>query len=224
MSTTTSTGTGTGVRTALPRVNLLPTEISEGVKFRNLQAALALTVILALGVVGFLAYVASGEVSDAQQQVDSAQTQTLQLQGEVASYVAVPKLYAQVDLAKAQLTQAMGQEVRYSFVLRDLSLSIPSTVYLTTMTVAQPVDTPGTVIGAWGGAGVANITFHGQVGKLNDVAAWLDSLTKNKYYSDPFFTVATRLSAGATQPFQFDSSVIVTSKALTGRYPDKAGS
>ena len=205
-------------------MNLLPTEISEGAKFRNLQAALALTVVLALGVVGgflTLPRLRRGQRCPAAGRLGADPDE---LQGEVASYVSVPKLYAQVALANAQLAQAMGQEVRYSFVLRDLSLSIPSTVYLTTMTVAQPVDTPGTVIGAWGGAGVANITFHGQVGKLNDVAAWLDSLTKSKYYSDPYVTVATRLSAGATQPFQFDSSVIVTSKALTGRYPDKAGS
>ena len=222
MSTSTSTSTGVRAGT-LPRVNLLPSEISEGAKFRNLQAALALTVVLALGVVGVLSYVASGDVSDAQAQVDQAQVQTTQLQGQVASYADVPALYAQVDLANAQLNTAMGQEVRYSFLLRDLSLSLPSTIFLDTLTMTQPVDAPGSVKGAWGGAGVATISFHGQAGALNDVAAWLDSLAKNAHYSDPYVTTATRTATGPTQPFLFDSSVILTSKALTNRYADKAG-
>lgn len=222
MSTT--TGAATGVRTgALPKVNLLPVEISEGARFRNLQAALALVVFLAIGIVGVLSYLASGEVSDAQQQVDAAQAQTTDLQGQVASYVSVPKLYAQVALANAQLAQAMGQEVRYSFVLRDLSLSIPSSIYLDTLTMTQPVDAPDSVRGAWGGTGITSVTFHGTAPTLNDVAAWLDSLTKSKYYSDPYVTAAIRADVKATTPFAFDSSVIITPRALTHRYADKAG-
>ena len=93
----------------------------------NLQAALALTVVLALACVGVLTYLASGEASDAQEQVDPAQTQTA-APGEVALLHVrhtTSCLRAQVDLAKAQLTQAMGQEVRYSFVLRDLEPDHP---------------------------------------------------------------------------------------------------
>ena len=43
----------------------------------------------------------------------------------------MPQVYAQVAAAQAQLTQAMGQEMRYSYVLNDLSLTIPSDVWLT---------------------------------------------------------------------------------------------
>jgi Tfp pilus assembly protein PilN len=223
MSTTTSTGTG--LRTgALPKVNLLPNEISEGARFRNLQLALALVVLLAVGIVGVLTYLASGEVSDAQDQVNSAQAQTVTLQHQVTSYAEVPKLYAQVALADAQLTQAMGQEVRYSFVLRDLSLTIPSSIFLTTMTITQPVDTPDSVIGAWGNSGLASITFHGQAMKLTDVAAWLDSLTKAKYYGDPYATTAVRPDVKKGTAFAFDSTVLITPVALTNRYAAKAGS
>ena len=219
----TSTSTPTGVRTALPKVNLLPTEISEGAKFRNLQAALGLGLLLAFGVVGVLTYLASGEVSDAQEQVTTAQAQTTKLQTQIASYAAVPKLYAQVALADAQLHQAMGQEIRYSYVLKDLSLTIPSTIHLETMSIIQPVDSPGTVLGSWGNSGQASITFHGTANSFTDVAAWLDSLTKAAYYSDPYVTVANRTTVGAA-PFVFDSSVLITAKALTNRYADKAGS
>ena len=45
----------------------------------------------------------------------------------MTKYADVPKVYAAVDAAEAQLKLAMGHEIRYSFVLNDLSLTIPPT-------------------------------------------------------------------------------------------------
>ena len=66
-----------------------------------------------------------------------------------AKYAEVPKVYAQVDAAEADLELAMGQEIRYSFVLNDLSLTIPSDVWLEhdqpsprTWTAPQPITSP----------------------------------------------------------------------------------
>ena len=109
-------------------------------------------------------------------------------------------------------------------MLRDLSLTIPSSIYLTTMTITQPVDTPDSVVGAWGNSGLASITLHGQAAKLTDVAAWLDSLTKAKYYGDPYVTTAVRPDVKKDTAFQFDSTVLITPVALTDRYAAKAGS
>ena len=36
--------------------------------------------------------------------------------------------------------------------------------------------------------GVGAVTFDGQAMKHNDVAAWLDSLAKQKGYTQPYFT------------------------------------
>src|SRR5471030_149767 len=103
-----STTTPTGVRTAtLPKVNLLPTEISEGARFRNLQAAMGLSVLLAAVVIGGLTYVASGDVSDAQDGLTTAQDAGTQLQATVHTFADVPEHYAQAAAADAQRQQAM---------------------------------------------------------------------------------------------------------------------
>jgi Tfp pilus assembly protein PilN len=221
-----STTTPTAVRTAtLPRVNLLPTEIREGARFRNLQAAMGLAVFLAIAVVAALAYLGSSDVNDAQDGLTAAQATGSTLQLQVHQYDAVPQQYAQVANADAQLQQAMSQEVRYSFILNDLSLRMPAGVWLTSLTVSQQVDTPNSTNGAWGTPQLAAIKASGVAINLNDVAGWLDSLARSGTYTDPWVGNATKsTSLGSTGEWIFDSTVGVTSKALSNRYIPKAGS
>jgi Tfp pilus assembly protein PilN len=221
-----STTTPTGVRTAtLPRVNLLPTEIREGARFRNLQAAMGLAVALALLVVGGLAYLASGDVNDAQSGLTLAQTQGSALQAQVGKYADVPQKYALVANADAQLQQAMSQEVRYSFILNDLSLRMPAGVWLTSLTVSQPVDLPNSTSGAWGTPQLAAVKASGVAMNLNDVAGWLAALARGGDYTDPWVGNATVSTTGASSgQWIFDSTVGITSKALSNRYAQKAGS
>lgn len=216
--------TTTAVRTAtLPRVNLLPPEISEEARFRSVRGILALTVIAAAGVVGGLYYLAANDASSAQEQLSAAQATQTSLQAEAAKYAEVPKVYAALTAAQTQLDQAMGQEVRYSYVLNDLSLTIPSKVWLTQMTVTQDVDGTGSVTGAWGSPAIGKITFTGVALSHNDVAAWLDALAKNATYTDPYFTNSSAGEPiGTTPVVDFNSEVSLTDKALSGRYTSKA--
>ena len=220
-----STTTPTGVRTAtLPRVNLLPTEIREGARFRNLQAAMGLAVVLAVVVVAALAYLGSSDVNDAQDGLSAAQTRGAVLQSQVRQYDTVPQQYALVANAQAQLQQAMSQEVRYSFILNDLSLRMPAGVWLTSLSVNQTVDTPNSTNGAWGNAQLASVKASGTAISLNDVAGWLDTLARSGTYTDPWAGNAVQSLSGATVgQWTFDSSVGVTDKALSNRYLQKAG-
>jgi len=219
MSTTTLLRTDT-----LPRVNLLPPEIAEAARFRNVQLALGLAVGAAVVVVGGLTYLAMGEVDSAQTEVDTAQAQTVTLQADVAKYAEVPAVYASLDALKAQRAQAMSQEIRYSFVLKDLSLSMPSGVWLTNVTVTQQVDPTTVVKGAWGTPALGTVVLSGETGTLPQVAAWLEALGRQKAYTDPYLTTATQTTGNLPPGYTFTSSVALTSKALTNRYANKAGS
>ncbi len=221
-----STTTPTGVRTAtLPRVNLLPSEIREGARLRNLQAVMALTVVLALVLVGAMTFLASNDVNDAQDGLSAVQTRGAALQAQVAQYASVPQEYALVSAANAQLQQAMSQEVRYSFILNDLSLRMPAGVWLTNLSVSQPVDTPSSTLGAWGSSELATIKASGIAINLNDVAGWLDTLARSGDYTDPWVGNASVSTSGGTSgQWSFDSTVGLTAKALSNRYMQKAGS
>jgi Tfp pilus assembly protein PilN len=216
MSTTTAVRTGT-----LPHVNLLPQEIAEGAKFRAAQMVMGLSVLAAVLVVGGLWFMAVGDESAAQADLASAQATTVQLQAQVTSYAEVPKVYAQAQTAQAQLVQAMSQEVRYSYVLNDLSLTMPSGVWLTRITSTQMVDTPGSVKGAWGTPNNGSVVIAGTTSNLPQVAGWLQALAGQRSYTDPYLTTATGTSG--TDPstvtgYSFTSSVGISAKALSNRY------
>jgi Tfp pilus assembly protein PilN len=214
--------TQTAVRTStqLPRVNLLPPEISEGAKFRTAQIVMGLALVASFVVVGALWYLASGDESAAQDQLASGQSTAVSLQGQVAKYAQVPVVYAQRATAKAQLDQALSQEIRYSYVMNDLSLTMPAGVWLTTASFTQPVDAPGSIKGAWGNPADGTVTLGGQAGSLPQVAGWLQALANQRSYTDPYLssTQSSGTGASSTAGYTFSSTVSLSAKALSNRY------
>jgi Tfp pilus assembly protein PilN len=214
----------------LPQVNLLPPEIEQERRFRRTQFGLGAAVVASLGVVAVLFLAASSQVSSAEGELADSKRETTKLEARTAEYSQVPLVYSQVEAARAQLELAMGKEIRWSFYLNDLSLKIPNNVWLTTMTVTPneavavapaPVAGPAT---AYIQSGVGAVTFDGQAMKHNDVAAWLDSLGKQKGYTQPYFTESSKEKIGTREVVRFRSQVTVTEDALSKRYIQKAGS
>jgi Tfp pilus assembly protein PilN len=223
MSTQTTTRLAT-----LPRVNLLPPEIEQQRRFRHVQAGLGGAVLASVVVVGALLVSANGQVGSAQGDLDANKAQATKLQLQADAYKEVPLVQAQVDAARAQLGLAMGQEVRWSYFLNDLSLKIPRHVWLDSMIVTQTSSaaTAGVApaVGTYPAVGIGTVTFSGRAYKHNDVAAWLNSLARQKGYSQPYFTDSTTAPLGTNdKAVTFASQVTVTDDALSKRYTEKAG-
>lgn len=217
--------TTTAIRTQdFPRVNLLPGEIAEEQRFRSLRAIMALALVGAVGLVGGLWYMASQDVAVAEEELAAAQATNASLQAEVVKYQDVPKVYKAVELAGLAVDRAMGQEVRYSFVLNDLSLTIPSNVWLTSITMTQDVDGTAAVTSPEGVPGIGTLTVIGTGYKQNNTAQWLDSLTESDYYVDPYFSSSTLTDPVNNKDLvEFQSSVTVTDEAYSNRYTNETG-
>lgn len=224
MSTTTQTSAVAVA--ALPRVNLLPPEIEEGRRLRRVQAGLGAGVVGAVAVVGVLTLMAAQQVSSAQDDLDGSKAQGQTLQAQVDSYADVPAVYAQVDAAEAQLSQAMGSEIRWSYFLNDLSLRTPSKVWLESLTVtsqdAAAAAATATGTGEYLQPGLAQISVEGRGYRHNDVAAWLEALSKEKGVSQPYFTTSKQDTVGTEDAVSFTSQATVTEDALSHRYTQKA--
>jgi Tfp pilus assembly protein PilN len=216
----TATTTAAGVRlTQLPKVDLLPPEIAEEAKFRALRVGLAAGVAASVAVVGLLWYSAHSGVSGAQTNLTAAQAQQTALQAKVNSLATVPAAYAQVAAAQTELTTAMGNEIRFSFVLNDIADTIPSKVWLTSVTLTQDVDGLAPPVGPLGDPGVAQMNVVGVGFTYPDVAAWLQELGGGKYYTDPYFSDAHLNPPIGTHPnVGFSSTVVLTHKAYSNRY------
>lgn len=203
---------------ALPRVNLLPPEIGEGRRFRRVQYGLGAAVVGVVALVGAGLVLANGAVSSEQQRLDTATAQGARLQAESAKYTEVTKVYAQAAAAEAMLTQAMGQEVRYSRLLSDLSLSVPQNVWLKELKLAQGTPAAGAV-----DPGVGTLTVSGVGFSHDDVAVWLESLAGQKTLADPYFSSSTEALIGTKKVITFSSTATLTNDALSGRYTKPAG-
>jgi Tfp pilus assembly protein PilN len=220
--------TQTTIRLAtLPQVNLLPPEIEQQRQFRRVQIGLGGAVLASLVVVAALFVLATGQVSQAQQDLDANKAQGTQLDAKVAEFAEVPLIFGQVEASHAQLGQAMGQEVRWSYFLNDLSLKIPRHVWLDSMTVTStPAGAAAAVPaeGQFAALGIGTVQFNGHAFSHNDVAAWLNSLAKQKGYTQPYFSDSTIDPLGTNEhAVSFTSQVTVTDDALSKRYTEKAG-
>ncbi|MCU1623355.1 MAG: Fimbrial assembly family protein [Frankiales bacterium] len=209
----------------LPRVNLLPPEIAETAMLRKVQVSLGVGLVATVGVVGLLFVSASHSVSSANSDLDRASSQSTSLIKQKASYANVTATYDAAAAAQAQLTTAMGQEVRYSQLLHDLSLSVPSTVWLKSLTytqVAPAAPAPGAA-GTAAAASIGTLAVTGVGFDHDDLALWLESLGGQKNYSDPYFSASNETLMGTRKTVNFTSTANLTPAALSGRYTKPLG-
>ena len=217
-------GTTTG---RLPRVNLMPPEVAEAKAMRRVQMALGAAGVASVAVVGMLYVSASHSVSSANADLASAKSQTTQLQNQVARYSDVTATINAANAAQAQLATAMGDEIRYSQLLSDLSLSIPSTVWLKSLSFASAAPAPGAAPTAtYGGATqVGLLTVNGTGFSHDDVALWLEALARmDKTYANPYFASSTEALIGTRPSVNFSSTAVLLSTAESNRYKTAPGS
>jgi type IV pilus assembly protein PilN len=210
----------------MPSVNLMPPEIAEAARFRRFQLAMGGAVVAAVAVVGLLYGQAHGSVSSAQTQLAQSQTQHTALSNQLASLQSVQNVYTQVAAKQSTLSQAMGDEIRWSSYLNDLSLRIPDKVWLSTVSASETGSTATvpTTVSATAPAGIGTVTFSGTAFTHDDVATWLEVLAKERGYTNAYFTNSSESMIGPRSVVTFSSSVVLDDKAKSGRYSKPAGS
>lgn len=233
--------------TLLPRVNLLPVEIREAARLRQVQAGLGLAVVGAVAAVGLLYAGAAHSVGDAQDRLSAATSTRAGLQKQVDGLADVTRAYARTTAARQMLVQAMGSEVRYSQVLDELASTLPDGVWLTaaqykpaagatatTATTATTSTAPatagattGTTTGATTGATTGTTTAAPSAGDVGTV-----TLSGHAYTHDDVAALVERLAARPTlTAVQLSSSTegligsrVVTTWSLTAQLTPAARS
>lgn len=205
----------------LPRVNLLPPEIAAGRAFRKVQYGLGAGVLATVGLVGLLYVAAGSSQAEAAGQLSAATARSTALRAASVRYSDVTRVYARAAAAQGMLTQAMGPEVRYSQLLADLSLRVPDSVWLRTLSFSQ---TAGGVaaLGATTPA-IGTVTVTGMGFSHDDVAGWLESVAGQRTYSDADVTSSTESLLGVRKVVTFSASANLTTGAYSGRYTTPGG-
>jgi len=214
----------------MPRVNLLPPEIAEAARLRRLQMLLGLMVLGAFVVVVLAFLMASGQVGGAEDDLADAEAQGQQLESDVAGYAEAPEVTTALTETQTNLATTMTPEIRWSFLLNDLSLVAPRTSRLSSLTAVNtaaaaqldPVSStaltvPVTPLGA---PSMGSVTFTGTAVDFDAVAAWLQSLAKQEGLAEPSVTSVARTDSEDTKgPFyDVETSTQLTPEAASERY------
>jgi Tfp pilus assembly protein PilN len=175
------------------QVNLLPPEVRERVKSRRVTLAVAAGAGVALVLLAFVFVLQSSRLSSAKQQLAVQQSANAALQTKVDGLQRYRLLAQRVADARALVTEITGHQIMWSGALRDLSMVIPTDVFLTQLagtlqpagtTTMAPGATPATTI-------VGNITFTGSALDQPALALWLERLEKVDGWVNPWVSTDT---------------------------------
>jgi Tfp pilus assembly protein PilN len=205
----------------IPQVNLLPIEILEGRRFRRTQVILGTAVIGSLLVGGAGTFLAQRSINDANDQLTTSHARVTSLQQEQTRYVAVPQVIAQVNSAKAARTLAMATDVLWYRYLDDIDGARPAGLVLNSITVTlnSPSAGPAGSSNPLSSAGIGSIAVSGAASRYAQVSSWLEAVNKITGFSSSSLGSAAKVDPDVT----FNSSAIVDSDALSGRYEKDAG-
>lgn len=206
--------------TTAAHVNLLPEAVRLAELVRRAQFIALGFVLGALLLLFALWILARTEVANAETELAEAEAINAQLAAEAARYSDVPKVFQAADNAELALEQAMGPEIRWSWVLNDLSLTTPEGVALSSMTSRLnsgsfasgggdgPIDTS---------RGVGSLDYNGEALRYPLIDTWLASLDGNEAYLPPaLLGNATRDGEGGL--INFTTQALLAPGTLSERY------
>jgi Tfp pilus assembly protein PilN len=207
----------------VPRVNLLPTEISADRQLRNVQRWLAAAVVATVLLGGAATWYVQRDLDAVRGEVAAAQAITRDLNGQKARYAEVPKTNALIDQAEELRETAMATHVRWYEYLNDLAQATPAEVTLTSVNSAVASSSTG---GAPAGstdplapAGVGGITFQATSERYPDVAKWLEAMNGVPGFGNSSISVATYDKE--EDKITFAGTVTITGEALSHDYDRK---
>lgn len=142
------------------RVNLLPSSIKDRERSRRANLALGVVVLAFVGVLVFVFLMKQGAVEQAVVERDDAQAEVNELTAQVQALAAFQSLADELAAGNALLTTAMGDEIAVARVLNDVSLSLPGTASLTSLTLSRD-DVAATAGEVDLGDSIANLLLAG---------------------------------------------------------------
>src|SRR5262245_39743037 len=115
----------------MTQVNLLPSDVKQRLRTRQLTILVGMVSAIVVGALLFFFVLQSHNLASANSDLAAAQSQNQQLQAKVNSLMRFQQLADARDSQKTTVQTAKAGAVEFSGLMHDLSMVIPSSVYLT---------------------------------------------------------------------------------------------
>lgn len=195
------------------RINLLPPEIAVRRRVRQQTAGATAAAAGLLVVLGLFYMVQVGRLGTERAKLETQQAENQTLQARVATLKEFDALAKEVAAKTKLIGDLTASEVRWSIVLADISLVIPSNAWLTNLTASVTASagtrpTPGQRV-QLGRVDLSGVTFTHL-----DVAKWLVRLASVDGFTFPYLSLSAKSSIGSTPTVDFTSSVELSEDAF----------
>lgn len=201
------------------QINLLPSDIAERRRGRQIMALLAAGGLVLIAILALVYVVQAARLSGERGKLETQERNNANVERQIRALQDFADDQAQLRTKQQLLTQLTTNEVRWSLILNNISLAIPSEVWLTTFSgsVQPPAAGPLAATGPVGTVQVAGKTFTHL-----DVARWLTQLSRIDEFLFPYLSVSQKTSTGAETLVDFNSSLQLSDKALRRNQPGGA--
>lgn len=196
------------------RVNLLPGEIRERQRIRRRGGAVAAVGVVVLAALGAFYFLQQLRLNDLERDLAAQEAENDRLRGEIAELQEFDQQQRELAASQDLLNTLLADEVRWSGVLRDISLVIPGQTWLTTLNgqitqaegAVQPTDGPSGLIG--------QISFNGFGLSHRAVALWLTRLEDVEGFANPWVSTSQKTEIGVQEVVQFTSTTDLSERVL----------
>lgn len=195
------------------QINLLPSEIAEKRRAREITLLIAAggAALIALLVIVFL--IQTARVAGERGKLEDIRRDNAALQGRVNRLQAFATQQKTLQTKQQLLTTLTRNEIRWSVLLNDVSLVIPSDVWLTNFTGSVNTST-GQRGAVQATQTIGTIALSGSTFTHLDVAKWLSRLSLVREFALPYLTMSAKGVIGDQQVVSFNSSVELSQDAL----------
>lgn len=181
------------------RINLLPPEVGERQNLRRRTLATIGIGVVLLVLIGGFYFLQVIRLSGVEEDIQVQEAVNADLQRQINELQDVAALEQEIAATRQLLSTLLQDRVLWSGVLRDISLVIPSELWLEGLTgqvgAATAVEGEAPAATAVGEGGlVGQISFTGSAFSHREVALWLSRLEDVRGFINPWLASSTKTS------------------------------
>lgn len=201
------------------QINLLPPEIAERRRARQITIFLGVAGLALVAILALVFLIQTARLAGERSRLEAAKRQTSALQRQVSQLQNFADLEQTLRTKEDLLGRLTSNEVRWSVLLADISLVIPSEVWLTNFSGSVQAPVVGVVPRTGQALVIGTIQASGMSFSHLDVAKWLTRLAEVREFALPYLSLTSKAEQSGQALVQFNSSVQLSEAALRRNQP-----
>jgi len=188
------------------RINLLPPEVRRRQRTRRQVALVVVVGVVILALLGVLFLFQQLKLNGLRRDLAAQEQVNEDLRRQIAELSEFDQLQRELAASEQLFSQLMADEVRWSAVLRDISLVIPGDVWLDSLDASLQTAAEGETGTVTQGL-IGQISMSGFGLSHRSVALWLTRLEDVQGFVNPWASNSQQTRIGESEAVQFSSTV-----------------